>query len=49
VSASGDGAATVSVALTEVRSGQTYHWVGSWYLVQQSGGWLLDQPALHAG
>jgi len=46
VSSTGDGTAVVSVDLLEVRDGQTYHWVGSWYLVQQSSGWLLDQPAL---
>ncbi len=46
VASSGDGAAVVSVDLTEVRGGRTYRWVGSWYLVRQSSGWLLDQPSL---
>jgi hypothetical protein len=36
----------VAIDLVEVRGGQTYHWVGNWYLVQGSSGWLLDRPSL---
>jgi hypothetical protein len=43
----GGGRAVVAVDLVEVRDGQTYHWVGSWYLVQSGSGWLLDRPGLH--
>lgn len=43
---SGDGSAVVSIDVMEVRGGQTYHWVGNWYLVHGSSGWLLDRPAL---
>jgi hypothetical protein len=45
---SGGGTAVVAIDLVEVRGGQTYHWVGNWYLVQGSSGWLLDRPALRA-
>jgi serine/threonine protein kinase len=41
------GSATVGVDLTEtLTSGKTTHYVGSWYLVKGSSGWLLDSPAL---
>jgi hypothetical protein len=49
VSAPGDASAVVSVDLVEVRGGRTYHWVGSWSLVRQDSGWLLDQPSLRPG
>jgi hypothetical protein len=42
----GAGQATVAIDLVEVRGGRTYHWVGSWYLVQSGSGWLLDRPSL---
>ena len=48
LSSSGDGRAVVTIDLVEVRAGRTYHWVGAWYLVRGSTGWLLDQPALRA-
>ncbi len=44
---SGGGRAVVAVDLVEVRNGQTYRWVGNWYLVQSGSGWLLDRPGLH--
>jgi hypothetical protein len=42
------GVATVAVDIVETTSGQsaTRRWVGTWYLVQSSGTWLLDQPDL---
>lgn len=43
------GTAVVAIDLVEVRSGQTYRWTGSWYLVRPASGWLLDQPALRPG
>lgn len=46
VVSTGAGSAVVSIDLVEVRGGQTYHWVGNWYLVQDSSGWLLDRPSL---
>jgi len=45
VSVPGDSTAVVAVDVVEVRSGRTYRWTGSWYLVRGPG-WLLDQPAL---
>lgn len=46
VVSSGGGRAVVAIDLVEVRGGQTYHWVGNWYLVQSESGWLLDRPGL---
>lgn len=49
VSEPGPTSAVVSVDLVEVRGGRTYRWVGSWILVRQDSGWLLDQPSLRPG
>jgi hypothetical protein len=46
VTAPAGSSALVSVTVVEVRSGQTTRWVGTWYVVRGSSGWLLDQPAL---
>jgi hypothetical protein len=46
VTAPADSSALVSVTVVEVRSGQTTRWVGTWFVVRGSSGWLLDQPAL---
>jgi hypothetical protein len=41
--------ATVAVDLLEAdATAGTRHYVGRWYLVRGSSGWLLDQPALQA-
>jgi hypothetical protein len=40
--------ATVYTDLIEVTSSGTSHYVGNWYLVKGSGGWLLDSNDLHA-
>jgi hypothetical protein len=48
LTSSGGGRAVVAVDVVEVRGGQSYHWVGNWYLVQSGSGWLLDRPGLHA-
>ncbi len=47
VTTSGDASAAVSIDLVEVRAGTTYRWTGTWYLIRDGSGWLLDQPALH--
>ena len=42
-----NGRATVSIDLLEVLdNGVARRWVGSWYLVRGTAGWLLDQPSL---
>jgi hypothetical protein len=39
--------ATVNIDLTEtLDSGKADHYVGEWYLVKGSGGWLLERPSL---
>ena len=41
--------ATVVVDLVEANAAAgTRHYVGRWYLVRGSSGWLLDQPELQA-
>jgi serine/threonine-protein kinase len=42
----GDGQATVPVDLTDVRAGDSLHYVGSWQVVRGPSGWLLAQPDL---
>ncbi|HEY8678716.1 MAG TPA: hypothetical protein VIN39_08815 [Candidatus Dormibacteraeota bacterium] len=39
---------TVYIDLIEVYAGTTRHWVGTWQLVRDSSGWLLNQPNLRA-
>ena len=43
-----DATAIVAVDISEIDGGTRRHWVGYWYLVRGSAGWLLDQPALAA-
>lgn len=42
----GDGRATVSVQLTDVRADGSLRYAGSWQVVRGPSGWLLDQPNL---
>lgn len=43
------GTSMVAVEIVETTSAEPAmrRWVGNWYLVQESGTWLLDQPDLH--
>jgi hypothetical protein len=43
------GRAVVAVDVREATGPSTARWVGNWYLVRGSRGWLLDQPELRAG
>jgi hypothetical protein len=40
------GRAAVAVDVVESSQGTSRHWVGTWFLVRGSGGWLLDEPDL---
>jgi len=46
VTSRGLNEATVSVYLTEVTSAGTRHFSGTWYLIRNGGGWLMDAPSL---
>jgi hypothetical protein len=48
VTMTGDGQATVTVDVTEFRSGGTVRAVGSWQVVRGPSGWLLAQPNLRS-
>ena len=48
ISQSGNRAA-VYIDLIEYKGGTTYHWTGTWYLVNTGNGWLLDSPSLSGG
>jgi hypothetical protein len=43
------GRAVVAVDVREATGPSTARWVGNWYLVRGTRGWLLDQPELRAG
>ena len=46
VASRGLNEATVSVYLTEVTSAGTRHFSGTWYLIRNGTGWLMDAPSL---
>ena len=44
----GGGVALVYIDVVEVIDGQSWHWVGTWQLVDTASGWLLNHPNLRA-